>query len=567
MAVFAALLYAPTLGHDFVWDDPISVRRWLPALGSLAAVFVPPPNIPQFPADYYRPLQLLSYKIDFALGGGAPWAFHATSVLWHAMASALVYMVAARSFRERPFGEIAARASGLVFAAHPIHTESVAWMAARPDPMVTTFVLAAVYLVLAQRRLGVGRLCLVSGLCLFAMLSKENGMATVALLPLVSVLRSQWATPAEGRFMRTEASQIFAATLAAAAGYLLLRYFGLTHYGGVPPRLPEHPFSTLLAAWGWYIGKLLWPFPQNALVAEVPRTRACIAVGLFGVCLSLLVVFRAIRGQRALHLFWVAWFWATLTPSLAVLAVQPSAAVAERYLYLPSAALCWAAGATFAWLTKRHSSPARAFVQIGLFCAVASLATATILRNQVWRDNVTLWSDTASKNPDEGYPLRNLAAALIENGEWQRAEHLLLEALQRRNNRAGIAAIYSNLGTLAFLRRNYQAASNHYAKAFEAQPSPDVAYNLGVSALKLAEPLTGSSQRPHLEEARRWLERAIAMSPHDAEVHFGYAQALLLLGERELARHHLRRSLELHLAEPQATRARELLETLGAIPK
>ena len=92
VAVGAVAVYSGTLSCGFVWDDPISVQRWLPALPTWWSVFFPPANIPQFPADYYRPLQLLSYQLDRAVGGGAPWAFHLDVVLLHGLATVLVLL-------------------------------------------------------------------------------------------------------------------------------------------------------------------------------------------------------------------------------------------------------------------------------------------------------------------------------------------------------------------------------------------------------------------------------------------------------------------------------------------
>lgn len=556
----AVALFIPTLRYDLVWDDPISLQRWLPALDSVSAVFFPPANVPQFPADYYRPLQLLSYKVDTALGGGEPWVFHGSSVAWHGLVTILMVLLGRWLWVGMPIASRASVASAVLFAVHPIHSESIAWMAARPDPMVAGFSLAALYLLVTARRTSWPRMMGAALLVFAALLSKETGVAVLVLLPLAVwlpgvVTGKQQSSQAEKGILWATV----AVTALAAVFYGLLRQVGLTHYRGSSLIFPESFLFSILAAVGWYVWKLFWPFPQNAFVPEVPQSPWYVVsagVALLGTIVGAIAAFRK---RQLAPLFAVAWFWCTLIPCLVLLALQPAAPVAERYLYLPSIGFSWLAGDAIARLTTRLPSHPRHLVVLLGVVGAAALAVATWERNQIWQDNVSLWADTAAKNPHHSFPLRNLAAALLERGRVDDAERLLREALARPNTPAGLHAIYSNLGTVAFVREDYERAAEYYRTAFEHKQSPDIAYNLAAALLKSAEEKGGNDKVTHMRQARQWMERALSMSPYDAEVHFGYAEVVWLLGEKELALQHFRRSLELGLREPQAERARSLV--------
>lgn len=560
LALILGAVYAPTLRYGLVWDDPISIYRWLRALRPWTRVFLPPPAIPQFPPDYYRPLQLLSYHIDAWIGGGAAWAFHVTSVLLHIAATLLVYRTGLSLWRACGPAHQASLAAALLFAVHPIHTESVAWIAARPDPMVAVFLLSALLVLGSDRFRPVARTVAAGALMLAALLSKERGACALLLAPLWA-----WATngPKEGQPARSTVSTawITVASILAGGTYLILRHLGLAHYEATGFQIPPQPLYSLVSSAGWYTAKLFWPFPQNAFVDEIPRSPLFFATGTLATLASLAIVFSARGRLTRAHLCCVVWYWATLAPALLLLAKPPTAPVAERYLYLPSIAFAWFLGHGLARLRARlQGERTKQVATLFAGCAFAALASATLVRNEVWRNDLRLWADTAGKTKSDGMPLRNWAAALLQAGELERAETLLHQALTRHNTPAGLSNIHSNLGTIAMYRRQWELAREHYQKAYDIVPSGDMAYNLGVVFLHSSEEVAQEQRRTKLLEAKRWFAQAVASSPHDPDPHLGYGQVLLLLGERDLARQHFQRAFQLGLPPDRAEQARALLE-------
>jgi len=137
----ALATFIRALGNGFVWDDKVILSKQLSAFPTLAQVFFPPANIPQYSPFYYRPMVVLTYLVDGTLGGGSPLPFHATPILLHALAACLALLLFLRLLG--PNATAAATVGALAFAVHPAHTEVAAWMAGRGDAIATVGVLVA----------------------------------------------------------------------------------------------------------------------------------------------------------------------------------------------------------------------------------------------------------------------------------------------------------------------------------------------------------------------------------------------------------------------------------------
>lgn len=561
-AVAAVALYSGTLSYGFVWDDPISVQRWLPALPTWWSAFFPPANIPQFPADYYRPLQLLSYRLDRAVGGGAPWAFHLDVVLLHALATVLVFRTGARFLGPSPSSAWAAAAAAALFAAHPIHTESVAWMAARPDVMVTCAGLGAL---LAYWHPGWSawlRASTASGLVLVALLCKENAAALLLMIPastLILPLSNEREARRRPTFNRAELLPF----AAAAVVYLILRTAGAGS-GAIPATaLPANPVAALIGATGSYLRLLVLPYPQSAYVTDLWDTGPALLVSLLIVAAFAAITFHSWRRDDRPLLFALLWIVVTLAPSLAATAKAAIAPLAERYLYLPSVGFCWAAG-LLAVRAGTHRQFGR-IAQAGAVIVLIAAAAATMSRNRVWNDNVTLWSDTAQKNPTSGLPLRSLAAVTLERGDSAAAEGMFRDALARSNDAHGLYVIHNNLGTIALNRGDETAAEGYYRRALSFESAPDCIYNLGLIELRRAlNPELAAEARAQKQQAARELfEQALASSPYDADIHIALAQAAEAMADKRTARRHFEEALRLGVPPTTAAAVRRRLKEVS----
>ncbi len=554
VGLLAFLVYANSLGNGFVWDDPIILSRQLVVFRSAGDVLLPPRGIPQFSPDYYRPLTVASYLLDRALGGGGPFAYHLSVVLAHALAAALVCVLAGQLLGVGTAAAFGALLAGVVFAVHPIHTESVAWAAGRSDVFATCFLVAALIVHRAgswswRRSAGTGMLAAA------ALGAKENAVALYPLLLLSDVLVPPTDLPRRlrpGDWLRR-----YAGPLAVAAVYVMLRRAALGEFVGSAPgeKLSSVEPGALLAAVGVYAGKLVWPLGLDPYIDHLPSS-----IGLRVAVVAMLLASLAgavwwWRARRGVPLFCLLWMALTLAPSLTILWKIPDTPVAERYLYLPSVGFCLMIGygAMRAWA----AAPERWRTVLAASGVVVILlgTHATIRRNPVWHDDVALWADAASKSHRSGMPLRSLGAAYQKRGRLGEARRAFEGALERQNSPRGLQIVLNNLGTLAMGDHDYAAAQRYYEKALRANPQgADTLFNLGLAILYRGERSPDAAKR-----ALDYFLRARQLSRLDGDIEAALGQAYVIIGDEQRAAGHFRRALELGVAPVTADSVRGYL--------
>ncbi len=560
VVVAAALLaYANSLANGFVWDDPIILTRQLVVFDSLRDVLLPPRGIPQYSPDYYRPLTVLSLLIDRALGGGQPFAFHLSVVLAHAGVALLVFALARQLLRGAPGGDVAALVAGALFAVHPIHSESVAWAAGRSDVLATGFLLAALCVH------GGGPISwfrsAATGLCVAAALgAKETGIAVFPLLLLRDGLALRLADLRARPVLAW--MQSYAGALVALVVYFLLRRATIGELVGAAPgeAEPGGLLPQIAGAVGAYLFKLLWPVGLNAYIDAVPASPAWLALTAVLVLGAAGLGVQLWRRAQRVPVFALLWIGLTLLPSLSIVWKIPEAPMAERYLYLPSVGFCllvgWLAGRAWSRAPAGRRRVLAALLAVGLLVSMAG----TIQRNRVWRDDVSLWEDTAAKSQVSGMALRSLATAYQKQGRVDDARRYFEQALGRRNSQTGLQIVHNNLGTLAMSAGNFAEAERQYRHALEVNPNAaDSVFNLGLAILQ------GGGRTPAAAaRAAEYFARARALSPLDADTEAALGQTFAIRGDRAQAIAHLRRSLELGLNPTSDKSVRALIETLEA---
>jgi len=584
VCLLAFATYANALANGFVWDDSIILARQLPLFRSPASILFPPPNIPQFAPDYYRPLVIASYVVDHTLGGGGAFVFHLTVVLAHVLATLAVFAFGVALFGRvaRLSSSVASAAAAIaaaLFAVHPVHTEAVAWVAGRADVFAGLFSVSACWAHLRARARP--RAAILTAVFLFlALLAKEVAIGLVALLPLLDALVPDIAAPvaaaqpraarrrlATAPSARSNPMMRYAPIALALAVYALLRLIavgsGVTQTSG---EASSFSASTPLAALGWYGARLLLPVSLSAYLSDVPRGPLVLlasAAGAAAFAGALVVALRRRAGVVAYLLLWIA---ITLAPALTILLKIPEVPVAERYLYLPSAGFCLLVGYAVALATAVASAPRRAAAFGAMAVALLGFAVATAARNRVWSSDLALWTDTEQKNPDSGMPARSLGTALLNAGRSDDAKRAYEVALQRRNSAGGRSTILSNLGTIALQEGALDRAEELYRAALTAQATPDILFNLGVISLQRAQSARNAGDndaaRGQAESAVAALERAEKAGQLDPDIQVALGEALVLLDRRDDARRRYERALALGISGERAARVHAKLAQL-----
>jgi hypothetical protein len=438
LLLLALLPYANTLLGSFVYDDHFQVveNPYVHSFRYLRQIFgttVWSFQGAQGVTNYYRPLMMFEYLLAYQVAGGVPFTFHLANVVLHALIVWLVFVILRRLSGDR----VALVAAGL-FALHPIHTESVAWIAAVTDLQLALFYLLTflLYLRLADggRRTGArAAMCVAFAL---ALLSKEQAMT----LPVLATVFEHFY---RGDRRETSAGQKFSryGPLWAMAGvYLVLRVLLLGGLASVVSRPGLSWYEVALSAMslvGGYLGKLALPFHLSAYYVfhkSSHLTDHGVLLGLAGLALCVIAFIGLWRRARLLS-FGLIWMFVPLGPVLNP-RWMPASVFAERYLYLPSVGFCWILGwgAVKLWSAEapaRRRPLARA-VPLVLAALGMVFAIATVKRNSDWRTEETLFRQTLNAQGEASLIRSNLGAIYFDTGEMDRAEHEWLESLAIR---------------------------------------------------------------------------------------------------------------------------------------
>ena len=535
--------------------------------------------------DNWHPLAWLSHMLDCQMFGLNAGAHHLSSVLIHAANSALLFLAFWRMTGARwRSGFVAA-----LFALHPLHVESVAWVAERKDVLSTLFWMLTVgaYLRYVERP---GRLRYLTALMLFALALMAKPM--VVTLPCVLLLldvwplgRTRWAEPAEAGKSKTLVGRLVMEKipffiLAGASSVVILR---LQHAGGEVTSLAELPMNVRVAnallSYVRYAGKMFWPDGLAPLYPFRSDWSATQVVGAFVLLFAVTVI--VARQLRARPFLPVGWFWylGTLVPVIGIVQAGQQA-MADRYTYVPLIGLFVIA----AWVIPDRVVTTRSRrILVGAIAAALILPCAVVTSFQVkhWRDTVTLFrhairvtggndlmhtclgmglcregklEDGVAQfrralelNPRYGNAHSNLGVALARLGRPDEALFHYREAVRLA---PGYANGHNNLGVALARAGKAEEALAHFREALRLQPDFTKARNnLGTALVELGQ----------TDEAIAHFQEAIRVFPRYAEAHHNLGVALAKQGKLDEAVRALTKALTLN---PDSAAAQRDLSTV-----
>ena len=482
-ALLAALAYLSALDGEFTnWDDR-ALALAEPAsqsLGwdSITRAFRAPVG------KAYLPLRTLSYALDHALYGQRAWGYHLTNLLLHAANAALAFAVCSRLFASRRVGMLAS----VLFALHPIQTESVAWVAGRRDVLSTLFYLGAMAWYLRAVRRGERGLA-AAGLLLLACLSKGT---SVALPAVALVVECFWSEANRKRLLTRQAGAWLVAAAMVAIHVSVGRSQAVTqpyHGGDFLGNL-----ATSSKAFTRYFDALALPVHLCAR-HHFPPTHAALWLlvpGVFGAATLVLLT----RRRWRLAGICMAWFAIGLAPVSGV--VFPlSRPYAERYLYVPGLGLLMLAAAS----CRRRAA--------WLLAAAVAMSAMTMERTFDWRTSETLWRSAMTVHPHGGAIAEGLLFTHLEDGN----SHAAL-AVTRLMRSTDADPFFAQLQLAQALSRvgDHIAARGHAVDAIVLRPSDAEGY---VVAADIERSLGD------VASAKQFFEKALALEPDCLEAHLG----------------------------------------------
>ncbi|HEY2385976.1 MAG TPA: tetratricopeptide repeat protein [Candidatus Binatia bacterium] len=494
LAAVVVAAYAPALRGQFLeWDDNIYVLR-NPYVRGLSWANVRW-AFTTFHTGNWIPLTWLSHALDGTLWGLNPVGHHATALLLHVANTVLVFVV----WRALTGALWRSAAVAALFGLHPLHVESVAWIAERKDLLSALCWLGALgaYVAYARRpsasRYAVVMLAFAAGL-----LAKPMGVT----LPLVLLLLDWWPLGRWSRGAIVEKAP-FAALAAVAATVAVAAQRA---EGGIRDRSLV-PIGARLAnavvSYVRYLELAVWParlspwYSHPALEGEPLSPGVVVASAAFVVGVTVYAIAGA-RRRPHIAVGW-AWYVVTLLPVIGIVQVGGQA-MADRYTYLPLlgifTAVVWEIGA-FSWW---QSTSARRAGAVGFSAVLALLAVLTWRQTQVWHDSTTLWTTTLVRNPRAAIAYYALAGIDAREGRVDRAITRYRRALKLRPD---YVSARRELARLLVGRGQYAAAAAQYRKALATHES-------AMDHNDLANVLLSQERT---EAARRHLERARVLDP------------------------------------------------------
>jgi tetratricopeptide (TPR) repeat protein len=509
---------------------------------------------------FYHPLPRLYILLGYQIWGTNAAGHHAMSVFLHALNAALVFgflwtLVGATSLTTGERLSVALWVT-VVFAIHPLQTESVAWMAVRTQLLCTTFAIGSLWAYTAGARRPV-----VWGLYVAALLSKPMAVSLPFVMLAMDYFPLRRHKPLGwGRLLREKALMIVLAAVVGVATVITER--------GPGPIAPlfEAPLSVrvlrVFESLPFYLVKLVWPAHLSPnYVSDLPLGPWTAWASVLAVLIITAVAICQRRRMPMLAAAWAAYVMLVL-PMSAVLP-RGRQVVAARYAYVAMLPVLLVAGAAGVWVWRRSTVAARLALAGLLACALCAFAADTRRLIPDWHDDETMRRATLVEFPDSEEANRALATELLDEGyalvQLGRMPEAIVPYEQALRIKPDDAEAHCNLAVALLAVGRVPEAIGHWEQTLRIKPDQDVALdNLGVALLRVGR----------VQEAVGRCEQALRIKPDDADAHYNLGLAMVRLGRVPEAIVHYEQALRI---EPDFVEAHynlgNALAQVGRVPE
>ena len=537
MTVLVVLVYLPTFSGEFILDDRPLIQNnpYVKALHSPISYLAQEDGVTDgvdtgdYHTGYYRPLLNLTYSFDHKLWGLSAPGFRATNLFLHIICCFVLFHFLQFLINDRH----AALWATLIFAIHPVNTETVSWIASRNNILVTIFSMSSLFFYIKGWEKG-GRLSCMASVLTFALavLSKEMGLMVVPLFFLYQRLLSLT------RRNVYEELLSYLPFIIVMVGYFVLRkgvtasYFSPSEMAGFWNRVCLAPYVIL-----WNLRLIFLPYGLHSFVVDYPATYLSWQF-LAGLCYTgFLGIFIWKQRKNRLMIFSVLSFHVALFPTLSIVPTSAVTLVSMRWLYFPMVFLSFVIAQGVRDLLKTNS-----FITRGVICSIL-----VYLGSYSYILNSSLWYNEDNFFRQEVFGFRNyyyaggLAENLLDKKEYHEAEEFFQLAIQHYpreainyikysfllmdTGRPDVALAYlekakplsktrkrrgqwyNNVGAAHFRLGNYNESLNNFLKAVKYCPSEiEYCINLGGAYTATGDYAKGASV----------LEKALEIAPDSA---------------------------------------------------
>src|SRR5438270_4709812 len=533
-------IFGQTVRHDFVnLDDHVYIYDTALVTGGLTTsgivgAFTHPH------ARNWHPLTTISHMLDCQLYGLNAGCHHFTNVALHTIAVLLL----CRVLRGTTGALWASALVAALFAIHPLHVESVAWLSERKDVLsAVLFMLTLAAYVRYAGAPSIGRYLIVLMIFALGLMSKPM----LVTVPFVFLLLDYWPLRRFDKVERFKPGSGITRSLNQRPSFLFLEKTPLLVLSGLSclvtiwaqdqatGSLEQLPctwrLSNALVSYIEYVRQTFWParlavfypYPNNPLsILKVTLASA------FLLTVSAIAIF--LRKKRPYVL--TGWFWyvGMMVPVIGIVQIGEQGH-ADRYTYLPHIGLflliVWgAADLANTW------HPRREYLWLAATITIAVLSYGPAVQTSFWKNSERLWDHTLSVTSDNDFAHNNLGFLYLQRGELDEAVSHFETALRIRSGKSqtrynlGTALVHVNLANALAREGRPEEAILHYEQAVKLRPDyGDAYYNFGSVLF----------QRGRIDDAIAQWQKALAIQPNDAAAHTSLGNAFLQKGWPEKA--------------------------------
>ena len=423
---------------------------------------------------FYRPLQIISYRLDYALYGLASFGYHITSLLIHLLVSIAFYFLV-----RREAGLFVSFLSALFFVVHPVHAQAVTYLAGRADLLLALFVILGLLTfrqgVATKRSIWFG-LCLI--FYLLALLSKELAI----FFPLVVLLYYFYLSK---KYRKLAFPKGLVTLLFIFTGfYLMFRFYNVPFYHGKLVSLIAQQslvvrLLTIPIIWFKYLGLLIFPLHLHMERHFVFQGLNDVSfwLGIIAITLSF-ILWKKVFHKSLQARFWSIWYVVWLIPYLNIVAVN--ATMSEHWLYFSSMGffVLLSMGIEKLWIGFSRNKKIVLSTVIGVI--VVLLFSRTVARNYQWQDPMRFYKHDLQYSPNSALLQGNLGLEYYKQNKMNEAEKHLRRAIELR---PGSSSNHNTLGVILELRGDLGGAIEEYRKAVGAGGYSLAYGNLGACLL------------------------------------------------------------------------------------
>jgi len=491
-------------------------------------------------AANWHPITWLSHMLDIQLYGMNPGAHHQTNLIFHIANALLLFFV----LRKMTGSLWQSGFVAFLFALHPLHVESVAWVAERKDVLSTFFWMLTMFSYARYvAHPGINRYLPVVGFFSLGLMAKPM----LVTLPFVLLLLDYWPLrriqfnpPGDDIHTIPKRSPVFFLVWEKIPLFLLALVSSVVTFlaqksGGAVGSMEIYPLTTRVAnalvVYVKYIGKMIWPanlavfYPHSGML---PVWQVVGAGALLG-----LITFVALRSFRQHPWFVVGWLWflGTLVPVIGLVQVGLQA-MADRYTYIPLIGLfiivAWGVPALMhRW---RYKEKLFGLTTIAVFIV---LSITSWMQIRYWKNSSALFQHALNVTENNYLAHNVFGNVLKEQGKINAAMRHYQSALEIKPD---YAAPYYNIGHTLSTQGKYQDAINHFQKALQIKPDyAPVHDNLGYIFMSQGK----------IEQAILHYLEALRINPDDAAVHNRLGLAMRSQGQVNNAITHFLKAVKL----------------------